>query len=213
MATTTTNLEWLKTIADGSGSRLTKEHITREPWSIDHRGEQWSLAADGRVLVMVRGANGFAPMSERGREHIASTLAKIDAMAPSATVTLSKLQDWCRGCNLYGPCEECNGSGKSTCPACGTHDVQCMECDGVGTEPQESIDGIIGETRLNKCLLWHVAQHLSGDQLSVASNSDLVVLRSDGLFAAISGLKPGDPIDDVFDGLETQAGVIGGADG
>lgn len=104
-----------------------REHLAT-PWLIEHDGEPWTVASNGHVLLMMRGA--FAERRSNA-PNVYNILAKIKPVAALET-TIGALRSWCGIAEEDGPlpdCKKCGNSGKVPCDECAeTGLVECCRC-------------------------------------------------------------------------------------
>ena len=121
---TKTSPHWLATVCDPNHHK----EIVQHPWLVQWHGDPWTVATDGRQLVLLRGHHADAP------EAPPDVLARFQPMLDAAAGTPL---DWPRFAAWIGPatagetCRNCGGDGRCNgCHCDAEHD--CGDCDGTG---------------------------------------------------------------------------------
>ncbi len=125
MSKTKTSTHWLVAMCDPTHHKELVQH----PWLVSWMSsDPWTLATDGRQLVLLRGHHADAP------EAPPDVLARFQPMLDAVTTVPL---DWPRFAAWVGPvphpvvCECCGGDSQCECPRCKTrHD--CGGCGGAG---------------------------------------------------------------------------------
>lgn len=177
--------EWLRRFSNTAG-----REIVAEPYSLEWEGELYSLATDGRALVMLKGDGGFKAISERSFRVVKPVIENAIAGAGEKTIELAALKGWCRECELYEECDDCNGTGETFCIHCEREGAACGGCLGEGRIAKET-PGRFLDVIVNKGWLWFTIEHLPDCIVKVGSRDKrMLALASDRFIVALMGLDP-----------------------
>lgn len=168
------SIGWLWQIVD------TGRAVMKSPWTYQWNGEPWTVATNGRVVAMTRGAFGFDPASDLFDNLMKSFPVSAPLAFPldeACTLAMPWLDtsalppcDLCRNTGAIC-CNECEGEGDvdCSCKACGDdHERSCDKCNGVGSvacscgrkQPSESRPCTIGIARFDLNLLALVLPYI-----------------------------------------------------
>lgn len=170
--------------------------------TLQHKGQAWMCATNGRALVLVAGAGSVAAPPDRARA--VANLLEYDRSRgrKSHSIPLATLRAWlpsdpaelpcpvCKGGELKEfKCKTCGGDGFTECHHCGSEtdcrecggakkSFQCEECEGDGTIEAQPSWAPIAHGATGPVINRHLAQRfigplLRGEQVEVRHGDKL----------------------------------------